>query len=166
MNDATPAIAKNSTPEGQFSLSLILDEIEARANAATPAPWDFHGQLRTFIDRDEGEDWRTSCGGVIDMKDATFIAAARSDVPALVKALRRAVRTLQNYAKLPKFGIDAPWALLNVEQILLGIEDIQDSSAQDVIDRSVDRAAQLLREPTRRAADSVIDASKSSPVSE
>ena len=67
-----------------------LDEIEARANAATEGPW--------FPNR-YSEDWEV-CGELDDNGnpalvaseavgvDAEFIAHARADVPALVEALR------------------------------------------------------------------------------
>ena len=77
---------------------MNLDEIEARANAATPGPWDVeretglistddgcavasihpHGNVRTVIHT--GERYSHS--------DAAFIAAARSDVPALIARVR------------------------------------------------------------------------------
>lgn len=78
---------------------LDLDAIEARANAATPGPWNawdrgvgFHIALG-----DERDDWgrpedllpeglRTDIGR---RADAEFIAAARTDVPALVAEVRR-----------------------------------------------------------------------------
>lgn len=92
----TPNPAKNSTPEGQLSLNQILDEIAARANAATPGHWakDW-GRVR-------GEQCETICcvADQLDwdqepwIADSTFIAAARSDVPTLVKALRRAVQCM------------------------------------------------------------------------
>ena len=77
---------------------MNLDEIEARANAATPGPWDVeretglistddgcavasihpHGNVRTVIHT--GERYSHS--------DAAFIAAARTDVHALIARVR------------------------------------------------------------------------------
>lgn len=77
-----------------MSLDLILDQIAARANAATPGPW--HQDPTNDIG-----DWLvgTSTSPVADCdfaelnreeidRNANFIAAARSDVPALVKLAR------------------------------------------------------------------------------
>lgn len=81
-----------------------LAEIEARAEAATPEPWDVQkcygdrwtdrtGQHHTaayWIPKAEqlgdGE-----CGAMLEM-DARFIAAARSDIPRLVAEVRRLTR--------------------------------------------------------------------------
>jgi len=71
---------------------MSLDEIEARANAATPGPWTckrnhspydgfwieyqaYKRELETIADR-------------VLTQDAAFIAAARTDVPALVARVR------------------------------------------------------------------------------
>ena len=70
-----------------------LDEIEARANAATEGPWeaypgyqtDFGAWMSAAVDTAGGEYL------VVEAerdKDADFIAHARTDVPALVEALR------------------------------------------------------------------------------
>ena len=65
-----------------------LNEIEARANAATEGPWmgvcDSDGYLGRVIGPDGfgiAEDFR-------DDADAEFIAAARTNVPRLVDALQ------------------------------------------------------------------------------
>ena len=67
---------------------LDLDAIEARAEVATPGPWTIkRGGVRSsewLLDPDL-DGW-----GHIDFEaDAEFIAAARSDVPALVAEVRR-----------------------------------------------------------------------------
>ena len=78
-----------------------LDEIEARANAATEGPWTpdeytevdpdgFYELSRVIAPDPDGDDW---CAiGVVHTgilrPDADFIAHARTDVPALVAALR------------------------------------------------------------------------------
>ena len=73
-----------------------LDEIQARANAATEGPWAVRG------DEDYGYEvhgqreassipgvWRpTEVCGPGEERNAEFIAHARADVPALVAALR------------------------------------------------------------------------------
>jgi hypothetical protein len=71
-------------------MSLDLDAIEARANAATPGPW--------WADADKGGEvslWQVDPSDV-DMAyfpaadaDNEFIATARTDVPALVAEVRR-----------------------------------------------------------------------------
>ena len=66
-----------------------LNEIEARANAATEGPWDLIG----------GGEYVTPVGimvapddGGVNGADAEFIAHARTDVPALVAALRAVLK--------------------------------------------------------------------------
>ena len=72
-----------------------LDEIEARANAATQGPWEWHpymGSGATLAKPNHHfhevnilkttDDWPPVAA------DAEFIAAARTDVPQLVAALR------------------------------------------------------------------------------
>ena len=49
---------------------MNLDEIEARANAATPGPW------------------REGSSDLYSVRNAAFIAAARTDVPALIARVR------------------------------------------------------------------------------
>ena len=79
-----------------MSTSDLLDQIEARAHAATESGW------RTSMDWADG-DWPIEsapdgemigscpqCGvrAGFERADAEFIAAARSDVPVLVRALQ------------------------------------------------------------------------------
>lgn len=75
---------------------LDLDAIEARANAATPGPWKRLPSLS--IDYAVESEVSKGCGVpdlMIDLSgdsaraDADFIAAARTDVPALVAEVRR-----------------------------------------------------------------------------
>ena len=75
-----------------------LDEIEARADAATEGPWRYvsipeHGG---FVEDRAAHDiftWLEDDAGTIGATggDAEFIAHARQDVPALVAALRAVV---------------------------------------------------------------------------
>lgn len=73
---------------------LNLDAIEARANAATPGPWEpyftVHGH--PHVVRAGQSIW----GVIVSISpddygraDCEFLAAARSDVPALVAEVRR-----------------------------------------------------------------------------
>ena len=76
-----------------------LDEIEARTNAATPGPWeagcnDRHMHYATT----ENEEFCNTYGpelydsqGFFSEDDTEFIAHARTDVPALVAALRAVI---------------------------------------------------------------------------
>lgn len=88
--------------------TLDLDAIEARANAATPGPWlvvgpcgdcgRFHAAEARF-EREVGEfgayyaSWHPAIDGCTPdggrEHDADFIAAARTDIPALVAEVRR-----------------------------------------------------------------------------
>jgi len=70
-----------------------LDEIAGRADAATEGPWSVYDRgVGCHIALDDGvgdrilpEGFRTDIGR---NEDAAFIAAARTDIPALVAALR------------------------------------------------------------------------------
>ena len=83
-----------------------LDKIEARANAATEGPWEVNGPDRPWATISHGSDSilhayeqhhpyceGCECGDsrsevALSEEDADFIAHARTDVPALVEALR------------------------------------------------------------------------------
>jgi hypothetical protein len=79
---------------------MNLDEIEARANAATPGPWGFsRDEKRYLLDETTdvvGEVAPGSTGAAITvfavatgaLEDADFIASARTDVPALIARVR------------------------------------------------------------------------------
>lgn len=88
-----------------------LQEIEARANAATPGPWatSAHGPGRFVVTADDGDvtvgtvsrevfeiydgcaPWRF---GDAPIPESLFLAAARTDVPALVAEVRRITAAL------------------------------------------------------------------------
>jgi hypothetical protein len=67
-----------------------LQAIEARADAATPGPWHL---ATACCDDDENfsnvEAGHTDIASDVPNADAVFIVAARTDVPALVKEVRR-----------------------------------------------------------------------------
>ena len=76
-----------------------LDEIEARANAATTGPWSHcldelrnrtavHRIGSSEVNADVAFTYRDRDGRGPGMQDAEFIAHARTDVPRLVAALR------------------------------------------------------------------------------
>jgi hypothetical protein len=67
-----------------------LQAIEARANAATPGPWE------VFAEREVSTEHKALMGcthdgdGVFyEREDAEFVAHARADIPALVAEVRR-----------------------------------------------------------------------------
>lgn len=77
------------------STSERLDQIEARANAATPGPWEVeHHYNRLNGNHVVSEIPRVAeCegnggGGLYHAEDAEFVSCARDAVPALVVALR------------------------------------------------------------------------------
>ena len=75
--------------------SPLLDEIQARADAATEGPWEAATSEATMNDRSEyrfgvpsrPQAFRAS----MRFADAAFIAAARTDLPRLVAAVRAAL---------------------------------------------------------------------------
>lgn len=124
-----------TAPDNQNSVSLnqILDQIAARANAATGGNWS--RECEFIIPRDElglvtanQSNSVCKCYGPDFGANRDFIAASRSDVPALVKALRKSLEYV--WRGLPN------WQAEEVEQAV----------------------AQLLSEQTGTAADSVLNA--------
>ena len=99
-----------------------LDEIEARANVATPGPWE-------AFEMDETDDgrlrsgpwwvWQPDTGDhVFDgintkREDAEFAAAARTDVPLLCRAVRELVGALELSIRVMDAG-----SLMGVEERL------------------------------------------------
>ena len=89
---------------------LDLDAIEARANAATAGPWHPHTTYPHTVWQGDmyGEDpgmISTTLAQEI-VADAKFIAAARTDVPALVAEVRRLRAVLANHDPMPGFPCD------------------------------------------------------------
>ena len=70
---------------------MNLDEIEARANAATPGPWEGKRNGGMYA-RDREPVFETGCGCCSDPdltdENSAFIAHARTDVPALIARVR------------------------------------------------------------------------------
>lgn len=71
-----------------------LSGIEARANAATPGPWCTDSwEIYQGAEYEAGAEWigETCRAGEMDdsRADAEFVAAARTDVPALLAEVRR-----------------------------------------------------------------------------
>lgn len=77
---------------------INLDEIEARANAATPGPWKVYEvtNCETMDEEVVSRGIENAAGGInggdeyelYSLADAAFIAHAREDVPALVQLAR------------------------------------------------------------------------------
>ncbi|NBW09321.1 MAG: hypothetical protein EBR82_14980 [Caulobacteraceae bacterium] len=80
---------------------LDLDEIERRANAATPGPWT--GKVNSCVEAADEAVFETGCGCCTDStlseENATFIAAARTDVPALIARVRELEAERDGYAR-------------------------------------------------------------------
>lgn len=99
-----------------------LDEIEARANAATEGPWEWEGEAKA--------EWEIGANSLVPSRrpddpvlygygydasgievkspaDAEFIAHARTDVPVLLDALEKVLRLHPRVVVLhadPEFG--------------------------------------------------------------
>lgn len=129
----------------QQSLTQLLDQIEARANAATPGPWRFAKHWGPY-------NWQGAIlhdgKGVYNLEvlqmatctperdaNGSFIAAARSDVPKLVEALREAIDSFEAIAEPEN---KEPWS-------------------RDVAIEALSDIAKLLSEQTGTAADSVLE---------
>ena len=111
-----------------------LDQIEARANAATEGPWK-----TTY---EEADQWHSITGSPYplggglwadhpevatvdqeDEADAEFIAHARTDVPALVAALRAVLRVCDATEATPVPGIVITGAAVSTTNIRRAIEE-------------------------------------------
>lgn len=88
---------------------LDLEAIRARAEAATPGPWEHrtvmvsYGRLRSVVDNETG--------GRLAMCDsesvAAFIAHAREDVPDLLGEVARLTRELDEARQLVRDGLSS-----------------------------------------------------------
>lgn len=87
-------MTSNNTPDPLTEQQLA--DIETRANAATPGPWctdsweiyqgtEYEPGISMWI----GETCRGTTSPEQDSSDAEFVAAARTDVPALLAEVRR-----------------------------------------------------------------------------
>lgn len=124
-----------ATSSTQKSLSVILDEIEARASKATPGPWVVTHDAALEC----GPHARSGLAMIASLKDdskfpwpparlcewptARFIAASRSDVPKLVKALRYAVHSMREYSQQHDFDTDSEIA--DITAILGNRDDVR-----------------------------------------
>jgi len=69
-----------------------LREIEARAEAATPGPWEIGVAVHAGVVAFNGDDISYVCA--TSDRNKPFIAASRTDIPALSKALREAAEII------------------------------------------------------------------------
>lgn len=69
-----------------------LQEIEARANAATPGPW-YAGNGHPYVTT-ERMGFGIVVARALEGNDCTFIAHARTDVPVLIAEVRRLTAAL------------------------------------------------------------------------
>jgi hypothetical protein len=65
-----------------------LDDIASRVNAVTPGPWIANTRIGVVTDAAD-QPLAVFGGGDQDRADAAFVAAARTDVPALLAEIRR-----------------------------------------------------------------------------
>lgn len=86
-------------------IAEMLDEVQARADAATAGPLETGAASYQIVDTHGAlvAEMMTSTSHERD-NDAAFFAAARSDVPRLVEALRHALQALDSIpcAYLPR----------------------------------------------------------------
>lgn len=83
-----------------------IEEIKARADAATPGPWaidEFNGVIESHSVRDRvnepSHDWEyraVSCSLPEKAEDAEFIAASRADIPELLAYIAHLEARLEN----------------------------------------------------------------------
>lgn len=71
--------------------ALDLPAIQARVDAARPGPWHAHPRMPGTADIRTADDWwiNDECKDLFTDTDAEFIAAARTDVPALLAEVAR-----------------------------------------------------------------------------
>lgn len=72
-----------------------LEEIKARADAATPGPWDNETDWEYVCPSNEGEDAPPICGDC-NRRDSTFIAHARADIPWLLESVKDLIREVND----------------------------------------------------------------------
>ena len=99
-----------------------LNEIEARANAATEGPWEAD-PLEGNLDA-PGGGVRVAEVGMWRDDDANFIARARTDVPALVAALRAVLDLADRWAtQSTDYDEDTEQQIDDGEAIVRAIEE-------------------------------------------
>ena len=101
----------------------LAEEAKARAEKATPGPWETKGPSTGLGRYDDGGDYAVLTGGLIiaeafrlvghgterpAFENAAFIAHARSDVPALADAVLRLVEENERLRRTIHEAIDNP----------------------------------------------------------
>lgn len=89
-----------------------LDEIEARANAATEGPWEAEWRFTGWdvvSGKVDDDGLPAFIASEVESEEAEFIAHARTDVPDMAAALR-AVLNLHKCRTYPDDGIGEPTA--------------------------------------------------------
>lgn len=77
-------------------MTLDLEAIKTRAGAATPGPWHPDpDECCVYADEETSGTGDALAERILTVADASFIAAARSDVPALVAEVERLTRLLE-----------------------------------------------------------------------
>lgn len=108
-SDETPLALDQATVQGQKTLTDLLDQIESRANDihVPKGPWivvpddaeecgpHAHSGLAMILAPKDDAKIPWPPARLLEWPTAHFIAAARNDRPALVKALRRAVNGIE-----------------------------------------------------------------------
>lgn len=90
-------------------LQEFLAEVEARANAASPAPWHI-GHISEFDDCQEiCAGGNRSIGDIEYRQDASFILQSRTDIPLLVQMLRVALEALIKTTHAATWFCDGPY---------------------------------------------------------
>jgi hypothetical protein len=150
-----------------------LDEIEARANAATPGPWEEHADYGPHFYAYLGGSYLRGVGtlnfgdGEDAEADREFVLNARQDVPALlaeVRRLRARVTELEGPAvearaalaalcyDLEDPGTAALGALYLISRATVGVEAPRDDAAAALAQHDAEvirKAAQVLEETDR-----------------
>ena len=99
-----------------------LNEIEARANAATEGPWIVAIYKNECKVETKRERWHVA--SYASPEDAAFIARARTDVPALVAALRAVLDLADRWAtQSTDYDEDTEQQIDDGEAIVRAIEE-------------------------------------------
>jgi hypothetical protein len=96
---------------------MKLDEIQARADAATPGPWawtkpepDAWDGPDLYSQADDTAFMFGASGGInVPSEDAAFIAHARTDVPVLLAAIQERDALLRELVTSPNCGLSINW---------------------------------------------------------
>lgn len=146
-------------PRGdRVSEPLDLDAIKARANAATPGPWDAYRPREVYrlyevcsTTPSGMNEVLAEVSGYNASNDAEFIAAARTDIPDLLAAVERlsrwkreALPVLDGLQELGR-ALDLPLGTrITGTEALAAVERL--TAERDVLAETVERVRELHRE--------------------